>query len=319
MRRLMLVGCLSLGVLSLVSAGPLAPTSRLLAQRWRCSTKATAGWNAPGYNAAQWVPVTCDLPAAYPAWMTPELQARHRVMWHPGGANRMHPVYFRRTLTLDGKPAAASLRVCADDRFRLFVNGRLVGGEAECMRTGEFDVTSFLRAGANVIGVEAVDTKPWGYGLLVVGEVTQAWTDKSAWRCQRRAFGQWKASGFDDHLWPRAVVDRAPDIAVEGKSYGCLTTPTDLGDYETAYFRRRLSLDGLPVSGNLTVLGDDSYELYVNAKLTALEKRPELAYHPVTLDIGDRLHSGHNAIAVKITNVWGPARLYCVPTATIEF
>ncbi|MBU0609644.1 MAG: hypothetical protein KKI08_17285, partial [Armatimonadetes bacterium] len=167
------------------SAQPLSPMPRPVAKRWRCSTTAAEGWNAPGYDASAWVPVTYDIPEGYPSWMTPEQQARHRFMWHPGGANRMHPVYFRRSLYLDEKPGAARLKVCADDQFRLFVNGELIGEEDHAGQTRTYDVAEVLNPGANVIAVEATDVAPWGYGLLVVGEITQEWTEKSAWRCAR--------------------------------------------------------------------------------------------------------------------------------------
>jgi len=296
----------------------LVPMPRELSQRWLCSTSATEGWNAPGYDARGWVHVTYDIPAGYPSWMTPAQQARHRFMWHPAGANRMHPVYFRRTLTLDNKPTAALLKVCADDQFRLFVNGQLIGAEQRAGHTRRFDVAAVLHPGANVIGVEATDIAPWGYGLLVVGEITQTWGDRSGWRCARKPGGLWTASGFDDRRWAPAVADRAPDIVVEDRSYACVTTPTDIRDFATAYFRKVLAVDGLPVAGGLTVLADDSYELYVNGKLLAVQKRPEQSYVPFETDLTDKLHHGRNALAVKVTNTWGPARLYCVPTVTME-
>jgi len=302
-----------------VCAQDLSPMPRPLSQRWLTSISATEGWNAPGYDARGWAHVTYDIPAGYPSWMTPAQQARHRFMWHPAGPNRMHPTYFRRTLVLDEKPVAATLKVCADDQFRLFVNGKLIGEEQQAGLTREFDVTGALHPGANVIAVEATDVAPWGYGLLVVGEITQEWTDKGGWRCARTPGRLWTASGFDDRLWPAAVLDRAPDIVAGEQSFSCVTTPTDIGDFATAYFRRVLNIDALPTAASLTILGDDSYELYVSGKLAAVQKRPEQSYAPLQIDLGGKLHTGRNALAVKITNTWGPARLYCVPVVTMTF
>ena len=306
-------------VVSLAAAQPLSPMPRPLAARWLCSTSADEGWNAPGYDASGWAHVTYDLPAGYPEWMTPTQQARHRFMWHPDGPNRMHPTYFRRALFLDEKPEAATLRVCADDQFRLFVNGELIGEEDHAGQTRRYDVAEALHPGANVIAVEATDVKPWGYGLLVVGEFTQEWTEKSAWRCAREVTPRWTDSGFDDSSWLPATLDRAPEVAAGEQVYSCFTTPTEIGDYGTAYFRRVLKLDGLPVAGSLTILGDDSYELYVNGQLTAVQRRPEESYLPYTTDLTDKLHHGRNALAVKVTNTWGPSRLYCVPRVEMVF
>jgi hypothetical protein len=317
MQSLRVAFVLALPLTVAACAQALAPMPRPLAERWLCSTTAGEGWNAPGYDARGWAPVTYDLPAGYPEWMTADMQARHRFMWHPGGPNRMHPVYFRRALFLDEKPSAARLQVCADDQFRLFVNGHLVGEEQHAGRTRHFEVAAALRPGANVIAVEAADVAPWGYGLLVVGEITQTWAGKTGWRCARNPGRLWVASGFDDSRWPAAVLDRAPDIVVDDASFSCVTTPTDIGDFATAYFRRVLCVDALPVTASVTVLGDDSYELYVSGKLVAVEKRPEQSYMPYTTDVTAALHYGRNALAVKVTNTWGPSRLYCAVTATM--
>jgi hypothetical protein len=293
-----------------------------LAAKWLSATTAREGWNRTGYDSAGWVPVTCDIAAGYPLWMSPAQQALHRFMWHPGGANRGRPTYFRRPLWVDGQVTAATFRLCADDQFRFFVNGYPAGGRRSAGVTGAYEVTTWLKRGNNVLGVEAMDVKPPGWGLLVVGEVTQTWPfdpKRPQWRCSATAASGWNRPEFDDARWKPAARDAAPAIAVrEAGTFACFALPGGtIPEYSSAYFRLPLALDGLPRRGALTILADDGYELYVNGKLMAIERRVDRAYRPVIVDIGQALRPGHNVIAVRVTNTWGPGRLYCVPTVTV--
>src|SRR3954453_9804569 len=68
-------------------------------------------------------------------------------------------ILFRRQLTLDTASRAARGWMTADSRYRLTVNGqRIQWGPAPCdprwQEADPFDITSVLRAGNNVIGVE---------------------------------------------------------------------------------------------------------------------------------------------------------------------
>jgi hypothetical protein len=217
---------------------------------------------------------------------------------------------------VSGQVTDAYFRLCADDQFRFFANGQLVGSERQSGATRGFALTKLLQAGANMLAAEARDVMGSSCGLLVVGEVTQEWpfeADEQAWRCSSSAGIGWTEAGYDDAPWAAAVADRAPAMVVEERRYNCFTTPQDLEDFSSAYFRRNLDLDGVPVAAKVTILGDDSYQLYVNGRLVALERRADYAYRPMTMDITSALHHGRNALAVKITNAWGPARLYCLP------
>lgn len=66
---------------------------------------------------------------------------------------------FRREVTFSAKPAAARVRVSADNRFVLCVNGRRVGagparGNLDHWRYEVLDLAPFLEAGANVIAAQ---------------------------------------------------------------------------------------------------------------------------------------------------------------------
>ena len=290
-----------------------------LAAKWLTTTTAGPGWNAAGYETRGWIPVTYDIPAGYPEWMSSAQQALHRFMWHPGGANRRKATYFRRPLWVDGQVAAATFRLCADDQFRFFVNGHPAGGRRSTGVTGTYDVTTWLKRGNNVLGVEAMDVRPPGWGLLAVGEITQTWPfdpKLPQWRCSATAAPGWNRPEFNDSPWKPAAPDAAPAIALgEAGAFQCFSLPGGaIPEYSSAYFRLSLAVDGLPQEARLTVLADDGYELYVNGKLMAIERRVDRAYWPATVAIGQVLRPGHNVIAVRVTNTWGPGRLHCVPT-----
>jgi hypothetical protein len=105
-------------------------------------------------------------------------------IWLPG--QRTLPctfVLFRRTIDLPSPPARASLRIAADSRYKLTVNGqRVQWGPAPCdprwLDIDTADLLPYLRTGPNVIGVEVLfygvgdGTWPAGKpGLLVEGEI----------------------------------------------------------------------------------------------------------------------------------------------------
>lgn len=68
---------------------------------------------------------------------------------------------FRRTFELEARPARAALRLYAEMRYGLFVNGRFVGRgpqlhHAMVMPLDEVDLTPYLKAGQNVLAVAVI-------------------------------------------------------------------------------------------------------------------------------------------------------------------
>ena len=323
MRGYLLIATLLVTSASLAMAQALPTMPSALANRWVCATEAGPGWNAAGYNDRGWVPVSHDVSLGYPDWMESEQQVLFRFMWHPGGSHRGSPVYFRRSIWLPGQIDQATIKVCADDIFGLYINGLGVGYRRKAGETGDFEVAGYLKTGQNVIALSAMDIKPPGYGLLVAPEITQSWPFEEkdrAWRCSPAAAAGWTQKDFDDSHWQAAAKDSAPPIALENLgSFSCFSLPKGIPEYSSAYFRRVLEIDGLPVAAQVTILADDGYELYVNGAYLAVEKRVDKAYWPATVDVTPHLQPGKNVIAVKVSNTWGPGRLYCVPTVKMVF
>src|SRR5215469_1912675 len=101
-----------------------------------------------------------------------EADAPHRdwkASWisHPTAPLREPLVlHFRRTLELGSVPAAYAVRVSADNRFILYVNGNRVGdgparGDLSHWRYQRFDLAPYLKAGHNLITATV-----WNFGLF---------------------------------------------------------------------------------------------------------------------------------------------------------
>ena len=95
-------------------------------------------------------------------------------------------LHFRRTLSLSGAPASYVVRVSADNRFILYVNGQRVGdgparGDLVHWRYERFDIAPLLKAGDNVIAATV-----WNFGVLApVAQVS----DRSAFLLESEAGG----------------------------------------------------------------------------------------------------------------------------------
>jgi alpha-L-rhamnosidase len=95
-------------------------------------------------------------------------------------------LHFRRTFDLPSVPASYLVRVSADNRFILFVNGKRVGdgparGDLTHWRYERFDLAPYLRAGANLITATV-----WNFG--VYAPIAQM-SDRTAFLLESEATG----------------------------------------------------------------------------------------------------------------------------------
>src|ERR1700689_2792068 len=105
---------------------------------------------------------TSDSSGARPAIMPEQPDPAHRI-WHAAWVT--HPtaplrepivLHFRRSLELAAVPTSYPVRVSADNRFILYVNGRRVGegparGDLSHWRYERFDLAPLLHVGSNLI------------------------------------------------------------------------------------------------------------------------------------------------------------------------
>ncbi|NSW79304.1 MAG: alpha-L-rhamnosidase N-terminal domain-containing protein [Chthonomonadetes bacterium] len=138
-------------------------------------------------------------------------------IWLPGQWETPNlTVYARRGIDLPARPAEAVLWITADNRYRLWINGTPVGEDTDFRRAERYDVTRLLRAGKNVIAVQAENGDGPG-GLLVEMRLRlpngrTLWVISDAnWKVTAQAEGNWRAPDADDRGWQKAESrGRAP-------------------------------------------------------------------------------------------------------------
>ena len=124
--------------------------------------------------------------------------------------------FFRRSFELSGKgkPQAATLRIAADDRATIWLNGTKLGDATNYKAPEEFEVADLLRRGGNVIAVQAENLPNAGQtnpaALMVILEIEfsngekQTLTSDPEWRTTEQAADHWQHDGFDDSTWAKA-------------------------------------------------------------------------------------------------------------------
>ena len=129
-------------------------------------------------------------------------------IWQEGGAATEGYVMFRKSLFLREVPETASVTITVDDGYELYLNGTLAGKGNGWESMERYDVSDYLTAGKNVVGVRAenggaeagvVATLAWPGGSVV--------TDGS-WKCKHtgRSIWGWEALDYDDRQWQAAKV-----------------------------------------------------------------------------------------------------------------
>src|SRR5579859_6421885 len=130
------------------------------------------------YAAAAQQPAPPDLPHRdwHASWVThPMARLREPIVLH-----------FRRALTLAPVPVSYMVRVSADNRFVLYVNGRRVGdgparGDLAHWRYEKFDLARYLHEGSNLITATV-----WNFG--VYAPIAQM-SDRTAFLLESEATG----------------------------------------------------------------------------------------------------------------------------------
>ncbi len=136
--------------------------------------------------------------AAEPQWV-----------WSPAYEKEGAPAgecYFRKNFHL-GTPEHGEVQIGCDDRYELYVNGRMVGAGKNWKVLDVYDITSDLISGTNVIAVKAVNEEQGAAGLVVrVAVKTEGGTHVShssdaTWKTSLREFVGWQKVRFNDSQW----------------------------------------------------------------------------------------------------------------------
>ncbi|MCE5238071.1 beta-galactosidase [bacterium] len=124
--------------------------------------------------------------------------------------------YLRKSFELPVAPAQvteARVQVTADDKYRLYVNGKEVAGSSDTdgWRTPEtVDLKPLLVAGRNVLAVQAEDVAA-AEGFVLEGWVRAPGMDlevltDGSWKGVGQTAEGWQQPGFDDGVWPAVKV-----------------------------------------------------------------------------------------------------------------
>jgi alpha-L-rhamnosidase len=238
--------------------------------------------------------------------------------------------YFRRTVTVpDGRPVrTAHLLMTADNEFVAFINGQRVGAGNNFKSVSDFDVTTQLHAGENVIAVEATNAgdSPNPAGLIgelriefAAGEPLVVGTGAD-WKSADRANAGWQRVGVDASGWAAAKVLGNNGMA----PWGTLRAPDDRR-LPARYLRHEFALDRKVARATAYVCGLGLFEFHLNGHKIgdhvlepAVSEYDKRQYY-VTFDVTSRLKPGANAIGVILGNGRYYAPRATEPTTTRSF
>lgn len=136
--------------------------------------------------------------------ITPDiLEKRWPAFWLtvPNESPDVYGVYlFRKTVELDSKPATFIIHVSADNRYKLFVNEKLVSlgparGDLSHWNFETVDIAPYLKAGKNIVAAQVWNEGEWRPEAQIsfrTGFILQGATGKEAlvntndsWKCER--------------------------------------------------------------------------------------------------------------------------------------
>jgi hypothetical protein len=102
------------------------------------------------------------------------------------------PHWFKRTFTVEQPVQSASLSITAQKRYRLYLDGKLIGRDSGWWRAETYDLTELLSRGEHTLTVRVVPDADYA-GLLInmrwqtKGGQTHQRNTGSAWRCRQAA------------------------------------------------------------------------------------------------------------------------------------
>lgn len=146
------------------------------------------------------------------AWTGTAVSQEAKWIWspeHPRGQAPQGDCYFRKQLQLESVEQA-SLTITADDRYDLYVNGRLIGNGQSIRQMEQYDISRLLQKGNNVIGVRVTNLAAGPAALaarVFVKPRGRSWlsysTDES-WKTHLDSSQNWASTKFSDVAWKPA-------------------------------------------------------------------------------------------------------------------
>ncbi len=246
-----------------------------------------------------------------------------RWIWFPEG----NPVenapaatrYFRSVVNVPADVAltAAKLSLTADDQWTVWFNGKELGksgtDEFAWRQLHTFDVQKLLKAGPNVIAIEAKNAKEGPAGVLAKLTIespqwgNKTFTSGADWKASQTPASDWQNAAFNDANWQNTKAGAPYGSAPWGEQVGTNGNKT----VPPAAFLRRDFQVKKPLRRAMayaTALG--LYELHLNGKRvgndvfspgwTDYKKR---TYYQ-TYDVTPLLKQGANAVGAILGDGW---------------
>ncbi len=307
---------------------------------WDEQSKAS-GWSKPAHwrmgllKPADWHAKWIGLDEAQNKSSKPALQGAQWI-WFPEGKPEVSaPIaarYFRRSFDIDPHRVVrtATCLLAADSKSEVFINGKHAGAANSHRMAAQFEVTSLVRAGTNLIAASAEnvdwedDPNPAGFiaWLRVEFERGEPLLIATAgdWKSSNVEIAGWKDMEFDETGW---VSARQLGAAGTGP-WGEISTP---GERRLAarMLRREFVMQGKIARATARVCGLGLFEFYLNGKkvgtdvlsppLTDYSKR--VCY--ITFDVTKELRAGTNAAGIMLGNGRFYAPRSRVPTETVSY
>lgn len=119
--------------------------------------------------------------------------------------------YFRKTFQLKDVESGR-IEITANDRYDLFVNGRIVGSGENWQKLDSYDLRPFLISGLNVIGVRVENLQPGPAGLVAqvivkqYGNAAVSHSTDASWLCTRRDVNNWLITRLRTEGWEAGGV-----------------------------------------------------------------------------------------------------------------
>ncbi|WP_153555254.1 HEAT repeat domain-containing protein [Roseimaritima sediminicola] len=135
-------------------------------------------------------------------------------IWDAGVAKEQIPTgtscFFRKRINLRAD-AVGKVTIAADDAYELYVNGRRVGTGRSARKMTDYDISSLLVRGRNVVSVRVDNTHGTTAALAarisIQPEGTSRWytfsTDET-WKTTRQAAAMWQSPTYNDSRWGQA-------------------------------------------------------------------------------------------------------------------
>jgi alpha-L-rhamnosidase len=221
--------------------------------------------------------------------------------------------YFRGSFTLPAGRVVKSARflITADDRFRLFVNGRVAGHGDLWSHPERLSIEPMLRPGVNTLAIEATNNASQA-GLL--GRLSIAFSSgqpleipvDETWKVSRMAPSGWTDAGFDDSGWPRAAV-----VAPVGEGpWGIPGQPAALRLPPSPLLRTGFQVDRSVRRATLYITALGLYEARVNGHAVGgfsftpgwTDYRKRLSYQ--TYDVTALIGRGRNVLGAVLADGW---------------